>query len=295
MLTPEEIQVLEILARLPQLVFESEVPSLLPSAWGCRRRRSAIDLPSYQSHSLRLRLRVSKTPSPSHPATKDGVAQTSDTDSLPVVKANAPSPATPLSFSPSESDEKPVVLKKKQSRKRKRDDLLRTIEELTKSKQLLLGEIDNVKRYHDDLKAHNLKLKARQEELSVGRQKENSSMNMGLQGANASGNSPSMAENRDPDQRHHDGQRIACQAGESCQPTTSLPSTSGSGIVPFGIPDLNVYPDDTIPVDSSQPFELSLANKQLSRFMAAQARQKRIMIKRVKNFMGTSKPRSSSR
>ncbi|XP_054799203.1 uncharacterized protein LOC129303729 isoform X2 [Prosopis cineraria] len=299
MLSAEETRVLEILARLPQLILESEVRSFLPSAWGCKRRRSAIDLPSNQSHSLRLRLRLSRTPSPSHPAAKDGVAHASDTDSLPAVKANAPSPATPLSFSPSESDEKPVVLKKKQSRKRKRDDFLRTIEELTSSKQLLQGEVDNVKRYLDDLIAHNLKLKARKEELSVGRQRENPSVKMGLQRVDAPVKTSSMAENQDPDQRHQQAKRIACQMGESCQPTTSLPSISGSGMVantsmgPFGIPDLNVSPDDSMPVDCSQPFDLSLANKHLSRVMAAKARQNRIMIKRVKNFIVTSKPRSS--
>ncbi|KAK4276506.1 hypothetical protein QN277_014647 [Acacia crassicarpa] len=300
MLTPQEILVSEILAQMPQLVFECEVRSSLPPAWGCRRRRSAIHLPYSPSHPLRLRLRLSKTPSPPHPATKDGVALTSDTDTLPVVKAKA-SPATPLSFSPSESDEKPVVLKKKQSRKRKRDDFLRTIEELTKSKQLLQGEIDNVKRYQDDLKAFNLKLKARLGELSVGHQKENPSMNMGLQRVDAWVNSSSMAENQDPDQCHQHVRRSVCQMGESCQTTTSLPSTSGSGMVananmgPFGIPDLNASPDDSIPVDSSQPFDLSIANRDVTRFMAAQARQNRIMIKRVKNFMVTNKPRSSSR
>lgn len=128
MLTLDEAEVLEILVRLPRLIFESEAPKPFPFTWGTKRRRSAIDVaPSPSRLRFRLRLPPFTTPSPLHPATDGasgggggGGGPTSDTDSLPPVKAEASSPATPLSFSPSESDEKPIVLKKKIPLKRVR-------------------------------------------------------------------------------------------------------------------------------------------------------------------------------
>ncbi|KAF7829569.1 uncharacterized protein G2W53_011902 [Senna tora] len=140
-------------------------------------------------------------------------------------------------------------------------------------------EIENVKRYFDDLKAYNLKLKARKEELRVGH---NGRMQMTIQRVDADG-SVKASEIQDPAQLHH---LIANQINES------LPSNVVNYL---GIPDLNVSLDESNPPDSAQPFDISMANKHLCRVMAAQARQKRIQLNRVKNSMGINKPRHSNR
>lgn len=66
---------------------------------------------------------------------------------------------------------------------------------------------------------------------------------------------------------------------------------------PKGVPDLSVSHEEFIQVDSYQPLDVNvtMVNKDLSRAMAAQARQRRIQINRLKNPIGNSKPRFSCR
>ncbi|KAI4336776.1 hypothetical protein L6164_015258 [Bauhinia variegata] len=324
MLTADEIEVAEILVHLPNLILESESRRQFPFSWGFKKRRSAIDVSPVPAPSLRgLRLSASPAPSPSplHRATCGFVGPSCDTQAPPLVKPEATSPATPLSFSPSESDEKPILLKRRTPLNRKREEYLKIIHELTERRDLLRAEVENVKRYYDELKIFNLKLKARKKELNAGPKRENPYLENGLPLPLAHYNSVNVSSSSDVEnQVHHHQQQLSSsqnylspvfnqtcgisqtsgrvQCGYS-QPTTSLPSSlgvvNGNLVGPIGIPDLNVSLEESIAADPCQPLDLSMGNKNLNRAMAAQARQKRIQIYRVKNPIGISKPRYSYR
>jgi len=67
------------------------------------------------------------------------------------------------------------------------------------------------------------------------------------------------------------------------------PSSTGFGVAhcimgPSGLPDLNLCAEGTVGIDSYGPFDLNLANKNFSRTMAAQARQRRTLIRRIKKL-----------
>ncbi|KAI4316940.1 hypothetical protein L6164_024864 [Bauhinia variegata] len=325
MLTADESEVVEILVQLSNLILESETRRRFSFAWGSKKRRSAIDIGSVTAPShLRLRLSASPTPAPApapsplHQAANavGGVVGPScDAQAPPLVKVEATSPATPLSFSPSESDEKPNLLKRRTPLNKKREEYLKTIHELTERRDLLQGEVENVKRYYGELKALNLKLKARQKELNAGVKRENPNLEISLSLAHQ--NSVNLSSSHDHRQlqlqlpsSQHFLSPILNQASGLSQtqtsgsvqngynlPTTSLPSSNSNMVGSIGIPDLNVSLEESFAVDSCQPFDPSMANKNLSRAraMAAQARQKRIQIYRVKNPIGISKPRYSNR
>ncbi|KAJ7957871.1 Dihydroxy-acid dehydratase 1 [Quillaja saponaria] len=313
----DEIEVAGILLDLPNLISESESLSRnrFSFTWGSKRRRSAIDgspaLPPLLPSSFSV-------PSPT-PVRQDDthggsgvVGPTCVADGPIKVKSEAPSPATPLSFSPSESDEKSNPMERKINHKRKSEELLQTIQGLTEHRNLLLGEIENVKRYYGDLKSYNLRLKAKEQELSlVGIKGENPYMEIGYS-ANFNNQEDYHQQQQFPSSVHHHPPLIFNQMSEQSQIfetrpypsshlTTSFLSSSGldmmnSNMGPLGIPDLNVSPCDTGAMDScSQPLDPSMGNTNLSKVMAAQARQKRIQICRVKNSSSPSKPRYSNR
>lgn len=301
-LTKDEIEVSEILLQLPHLISESESLPRFSFEWGAKRRRSAL-----ASNPSILRFRLTLSSSALRHGTCGGggsvAGPSCETEGGPPavkVKAEASSPATPLSFSPSsESDEKPKShLKRKVQVKRKREEWLEIIDGLTQRRDLLKGEVENVKRYHDKLKAFNLELKTRKQEFSLGLTMENPHLE----------NNKSIVKSPAPENQNHHQQRqlIMDQAvqrseiGENFENLSSkmsiLPSSNGVGMVnnnvgPLGIPDLNFSPDECVGMDSSQPFDLNLTNKNLSRAMAAQARQRRIQIYRVKNSIAASKLR----
>ncbi|RDX68872.1 hypothetical protein CR513_52092, partial [Mucuna pruriens] len=250
-----ESEVAEILVKLPSLIWEFECG--LPFAWGCKRKRSAIS---------------------SNP------------------KAQASSPATPFSFSPSESDDNPTTLfRRNVSLKRKREHYLKIMEELTKDNDLLHGEIKNVKCYFDKLKDYNFKLKARKQELCrVPNQGDlvRTQPQLPLQFPSVA-HRPPLIVNRTVQIR--DGEGVVAQ--QACgRATTSLAVPSLSNDVgPIGIPDLNLPVDESMTMDFVEALDVSVANKNLSRAMAAQARQNRLHIYRFKNPIGITKPRYSCR
>ncbi|KAK7321808.1 hypothetical protein VNO77_32763 [Canavalia gladiata] len=289
--------------------------------WGRKRKRSAI-----QDH-FPVPLHFTLTPLHHHAA---AVASPS-CDAQPLT---APSPATPLSFSPTESDEKLNNFRRKPSLPKRKEVYLKTIKDLTESIALLNQEVGNVKGYCDQLKAFNLKLKARKQELINGSKRKCKKANLEFSRSkqtdhvNASVNpSNSMAENEQHKQsesllqlhmpmpmpnthyynqmsgqsqtRNGEGEGVAQFQRVSDHPTTSLqiPSSSSSAALghvnsnkgPPAIPDLNFTPEEFTQVDPSQPLDERMANKDLSRAMAAQARQRRIQIFRLKNPIRTSK------
>lgn len=83
------------------------------------------------------------------------------------VKVEATSPATPLAFSPSESDDnKSKHCHRKSSKKRSRDELLKTVNELTDNKIALSRELERVQRHYDSILAYNRQLKAMKNQVN---------------------------------------------------------------------------------------------------------------------------------
>ncbi|GFQ02804.1 hypothetical protein PHJA_002424300 [Phtheirospermum japonicum] len=116
--TEDENAVTEILLALRKLISPSQY--LTDFNWGCKRRRSCLD------------------------QIQGGAATAS--------------PTTPLSFSPTESDQK----SKHNSKKRLRED---NIERLTRTRDVLRREVENAKKHYDKLNAYNSELKAMKKEV----------------------------------------------------------------------------------------------------------------------------------
>ncbi|KAL1561092.1 hypothetical protein AAHA92_03839 [Salvia divinorum] len=135
----EEVAVCRILLGLRKLLSLSE--SLSDHNWGCRRRRSCLDAPPTLNGASSL---------PENKIGERGAA----------VKAERSSPETPLSFPPSECDDKRKHSSKKNSKKRLREGYLDMINGLTEQKELLSREIDKVRKFHNELKAYNSQLKS---------------------------------------------------------------------------------------------------------------------------------------
>ncbi|OIW03542.1 hypothetical protein TanjilG_30962 [Lupinus angustifolius] len=307
MFSEEEREVAELLVELPRLILDLEAPllSLLPFTWGCKRIRSAI-----QDYTpTKCAAVVADAPPPLH---HGGVTV------APPCEA-ASSPATPLSLSLTESSDKgKKSLPCKASLRRQKEYYVKSVEDLTKSKASLNIEIDNVKRYSEQLKAFNLKLKARKQELGYRYssnksevRKPNLGIGLPMQLVYASVHTPnSMAENQQQ-------QQYVLMLNQTCgqsqirnteciaqfqylsghHPTTSLPIPSSSSspnssnaeldlvnntMGPIGILDLNVSSEELIHVDSFQPLDVNVVNKDLNRAIAAQARQRRIQINKLR-------------
>lgn len=80
-----------------------------------------------------------------------------------------------------------------------------------------------------------------------------------------------------------------------------LPSSNGSGMAhsnmgPSGLPDLNISAEGTIGIESSGPVDLNVGNKNLGRAMAlaAQARQRRMLIRRIKKIQVSNNAASNN-
>ncbi|KAK7310966.1 hypothetical protein RJT34_08787 [Clitoria ternatea] len=182
----KEHEVAEILVNLNSVILELDFEGVILPPWGRRKKRSAVNV-------------------------------------IPNLKQQASSPATPLSFSPSESDHD-TLPRRNLSLKRKKEHYVKILEELTKDNNLLHGEIRNVTSYLEKVRELNMKMKARKLELSVG-------------------------PNRSDPRRQ----------------------LQFSGVGPVGIPDLN------LPVE-----EESCEGLAMSKLLAAQARQNRLLIYRLK-------------
>ncbi|XP_021769178.1 uncharacterized protein LOC110733434 [Chenopodium quinoa] len=149
-LSDDEIEVANVLLDLPYLITNTLPSYRFPYDWGSKKRRSALVFPPSYSPP-RCRRKVS--------------AQLP-----PPVKAEASSPNTPLSFSPSESDSKSVIdldFKKKKHpplnlRKKELED---SVKEKMVTQQRLKESVDKVREYRNSLMVENSILKARKHEL----------------------------------------------------------------------------------------------------------------------------------
>ncbi|MCD7463600.1 hypothetical protein HAX54_050911 [Datura stramonium] len=159
-----EIEVSDILLNLKALIEESEsrsrVPPLSPSS---KRRRSdrSLDFNSSLPDSVERNSQVEEEEE------EDGDNVEIEPKSVKL-KSEATSPDTPLSFSPRESADEPKQYSsdnEKSSERKTRDKLMRKIEKLTRCREVLRGELENVRSYYDSQKAYNLELKAKREKV----------------------------------------------------------------------------------------------------------------------------------
>lgn len=301
----DEFEVAEILLRLPQLIFKSESRlRFFSSTWGSKKRRSAINL----------------TPPPSPPTTTLPPPNTTTTSlpppttSLPsfvIVKAEAASPATPLLFSPSESDDKSKRSSRKLAKKRKREELLEMISELTQRRELLQGEVETVRLYYTKLKSLNLELKAKKHELSPSRVKPEAYKEIMKKPINLA-----MDFFQKPEHYHHQHEQqvlqplIVHQTDVSHHSGLASQWASSNGVdkvnhmvlvTARGLPDLNVSLEDVCGVEQYQPFDVKSSDHlintdDLNRAMAAaEARKKRRQIYKEKNSIVANKHRNGHR
>ncbi|XP_070048341.1 uncharacterized protein [Nicotiana tomentosiformis] len=160
-----EIEVCDILLNLKDLIQESESRSRVsPFTWSSKRRKS--------DRSLGLNYDVnSQCSSPNSVQRNNSQVEDSDNNIDPTsgtLKPDVTSPDTPLSLSPTEFDDKPMQYSyKKRSKRKTSEELMHTIEKLTRCRELLRGEVENVRSYYNTQKAYNLKLKAIKESVSM--------------------------------------------------------------------------------------------------------------------------------
>ncbi|XP_034674986.1 uncharacterized protein LOC117906138 [Vitis riparia] len=257
-----ELEVSEILIQIPLIIFQAENRNRLLVPWGVRKRRSAIDPDLYQPS-------VPSSSSPHLPGTC--VGPTCDDDD-PQAKVEPSSPATPLSFSPSETDGKSKRSKKCVSSKKKKENLLKMVEDLTHQKESLMTEIENVERFYKQLKALNSELKAKKQQLNLD-----------------TAIAEARVESREQD--YHQ-QPLPLLLHDSAPASALVANPMG----PRVIPDLNVSPEETLGPELVASLDLNLSialnadTTQLNRAAAAQARKKRLQIYKVKKPKGGSSP-----
>ncbi|KAJ9165969.1 hypothetical protein P3X46_020778 [Hevea brasiliensis] len=264
----DEIEVSAILLKLPSLIVESECGLQLPLSWGSKRRRSA-----YETQRL---VHLPSTPVRSLHGMGGLLVSVIDPEKTTFkVQASSSSPATPLAFPPSESDEKPKRLKGTASVKKTKEECLKIIKQYTRINELLIKEIEQTRLKYEELKANNLWLQAKRQELSLGsirREKpqwelkaSKNSLNFMLKRRQPIVKASSTVVGYEDDHHHRPSimDTTANKAGiaESYQysngQTQSLASRTGSTISedvgPRGVPDLNVSSWESLRMDFANP------------------------------------------
>ncbi|OIT34780.1 PREDICTED: uncharacterized protein LOC109244240 [Nicotiana attenuata] len=272
----DEIQVANILLDLPNLFTQNQSPSQFSYSfnWGTKKRRSNRNGTDFSS-------RVNSS----------SLQGSSNEIETTKIKAEVNSPATPLSFSPSESDDKSKHSSRKISKRKTREELMDMIKQLSQCRESLKGEVENVRNYYNSQKAYNLKLKAMKEQVTRMLNIQGPGVNLGQ-----ICNKPEMELNHQQpfilDQIAFGGSetfhRFQYPLGQLQQPQPIFSSNTGLGFVnhmgpgPIGIPDLNVT------VDEPTPFDLERMNvERKAQFAAARRRRinRRIEIKNASGFI----------
>lgn len=289
-----ELEAAVILLELPYLMTESGSPSRheFSLKWGSTRKRSSLILSLQSEPSVPVAV-VGPPPTPTP------TPSTCETEKEKRPKAL--SPASPLLFSPSESDEKTKHHSKlKLSLKRKKEEFLKMEKALTESNKIFKEEIKKLKSHYDQQKALNLKLQEAMKErmihelqiqppqtpLCLNNAMESTSTQGGVQFdvQNQHQESPYMAHQQPlimdrtadnikiSEYRYGQKQNLACL------------SSNGGGS--FMIKGNQVGPslplDLNAPLEESSAMEFGISGDTISRALAAQARQKRIQICRSK-------------
>ncbi|KAL3845323.1 hypothetical protein ACJIZ3_002726 [Penstemon smallii] len=275
-----------------------------PFKWGCTRKRSALldegapsssRAPSPLSVSVQDEIQEKMNQVIVKEDRKDGSAAVAG---LASASATTASPDTPLSFVPSESDE----FYRRSSKKRSREYYVDMIEKLTKRRDCLRGEIENVKKYHNKLKVYNSELKAVKQEVlkSFPRKEEtqketNRVMNHEME----------LAQHYGIKMVQHHQPSISDQTVQNFQysfsPITAqlYPPNNGFGSVnhvgPIGIPDLNLSLEENFGGDQSQPLDTqrAIAERQARCAEARRMRRGIIKIKSMRSACGIKLPKHS--
>ncbi|KAJ4963012.1 hypothetical protein NE237_022951 [Protea cynaroides] len=298
----DEIEIAEILLQLPQLIYQEKYGyvSPFPFSWGVKRRRSAVDSSPSSLHH------------PSFPTPP--LLSQSCNGSKSDLKIESSSPATPLSFSPSESDSMPlIVCNKKKMTKR---EMLEIIQHLAGNIKVLKQEIPKTIAHYKKLKCTNSMLKQMEREKDNNLNSGPRSMT-GVASEKIPCPSPAeVAENEKEDKGKREEGEVefpvmvqqaevvmerltygsvsleSCSSKDPCELKRMSPVISngfGFGMVkqlsPIGLPDLNFSADESYGMDFLHHYELSKAA------MAAQARKRRIEINRYKSSTASVKSR----
>ncbi|MCD7457248.1 hypothetical protein HAX54_034637 [Datura stramonium] len=280
----DEIEVADILLDLVNLVREKQSPFKFSSLiWGSKKRRS--------NRGADFSSRVNSSPS------LQASSKVDEPEIQPKIKAEVTSPATPLSFSPSESDEKSKHSSRRNSKRKTREELMDMIKQLSQCRELLRGEVENVRNCYNNQKAYNLKLKAMKEQVTRMLNVQGAGVNLGQLY-----NNPGMEPNRQQpfimdqvalgSEAFHRFQYPLGQLQEAQHMySNGLGHVNrvglGSGPGPIGLPDLNVAVDEAFTLD---PFDIDRMNVE-RKAQFAEARRRR-MIKRIgiKNSSGFIRP-----
>ncbi|MFQ6669952.1 hypothetical protein Gotur_035007 [Gossypium turneri] len=240
----EDIEVANIMLELPRLMLR---PPRFSCTWGCRRKRSVC---------------TSSPPPSKQPLPSSTVVG-------PIEKVLSSSPDTPLSFCPSEADEKPLPPKKKVSsvnslKRQKKEQFLEMVEDFTHRNELLKKDIEIKRQLLDRQIAENLELKSKKLKLnqSLLTPETHKSLNLGIQSTQMSVGQHHQQQGI-PSRVHHQ----PLMMDQMVQMISLLPSSNS-------IPDLNVSAEEVF-------IDLDIVNKSRA---AAEARFKRKQICRAKNF-----------
>ncbi|TYI75434.1 hypothetical protein E1A91_D06G004100v1 [Gossypium mustelinum] len=246
--TMEDIEVANIMLELPRLILR---PPRFSCTWGCRRKRSVS---------------TSSPPPSQQPLSSSAIVG-------PTEKVLSSSPDTPLSFCPSEPDEKPQPQpqppKKKTSvntLKRKKEQILEMVEDFTHRNELLKKDIEIKRQLLDQQIAENLELKSKKQKLnqSLLTPVTNKRLDLGVQSAQVSiGQYHHYQHQGIPSRVHHQ----TLMMDRMVEMISMLPSSNG-------IPDLNVAAEEAF-------IDLDTVTKGRA---AAEARFKRRQICRAKNY-----------
>ncbi|KAL9673002.1 hypothetical protein QQ045_029255 [Rhodiola kirilowii] len=250
----EEIAVAEILVQLLDLIpaYDFFKPSF---TWGAKRRRSVIS-----------------PPIPSPPLAVTSGETKSNT---------ANSPATPLMFSPSESEDKGKTQSHVSVCKRKnKEELMQSFTDLTHQKDSLVKEMETVKRHLDNLKASNLELKNRKQVQII----------YGLAQPALQALHHQQLHYPHPNLQQQQPFQFQWNSGYSSSFVASSPSSPPADkMTPVGLPDLNLTLEEAaaVNVEGYQPSDAMMmmamdynVNKALA---SAQARKRRMQIYKEKN------------
>nr|KJB63520.1 hypothetical protein B456_010G004100 [Gossypium raimondii] len=222
----EDIEVANIMLELPRLMLR---PPRFSCTWGCRRKRSVC---------------TSSPPPSKQPLPSSTVVG-------PVEKVLSSSPDTPLSFCPSEADEKPLPLPLPPKKK-------------VSSVNSLKRDIEIKRQLLDRQIAENLELKSKKLKLnqSLLTPETHKSLNLGIQSTQMTVGQHHQQQGI-PSRVHHQ----PLMMDQMVQMISLLPSSNS-------IPDLNVSAEEAF-------IDLDIVNKSRA---AAEARFKRKQICRAKNF-----------
>ncbi|XP_073019257.1 uncharacterized protein [Primulina eburnea] len=295
--TDDELLVSQILLELENMFMVSE--SRADFIWGRKKRRSSlVEASSY---------------SPEQPSSQPASVQSNDKEvkvRTPQVKteeecaaAKTSSPTTPLSFFPSESDEKSKHSSKKSSKKRSTEKYNNMIENLVECGDLLRGELEKVRNYYNELKTYNSELKAalKIQVLKTCPKKADSQMEtvgftnlvvdptQHYQMTMLTHQQPFIADPTAQKFQHSFGPNTVPKIGSFYNGLEPVVNQVG----PSRIPDLNLSAEEAFGVDTSQPLDVdrALADKRARFAEARRMRRGIIKIKSMRSACGIKLPR----